>query len=106
LWGVTYKKDIDDLRESPALDVIEELIRREAKVDYHDPYISKLDYDGISLKSKPLTDSALSSADIVAIVTNHSRLDYAKIARKAKFIFDARNALKGYSVDAAKIVKL
>ncbi|HXY18957.1 MAG TPA: nucleotide sugar dehydrogenase [Gemmatimonadales bacterium] len=91
--GVAYKKDIDDLRESPALDVIRLLERMGAVVRYHDPYIPELHEDSVALKSVPLTPETVRSADCVVIVTDHSRLDYAMLAREAKALVDTRHVV-------------
>jgi len=89
--GVTYKKDIKDLRKSPPLDIIEILRLRQAEVSYHDPLIPYLKIGSIDLKSQPLSPSALKSCDCVIIATDHSSVDYALIRRHAPFIFDTRN---------------
>jgi UDP-N-acetyl-D-glucosamine dehydrogenase len=91
--GVAYKKDIDDIRESPALDVIRLLQRRGAVVSYHDPHVRQLKDDDIDLASTPLTAETLSAADCVVIVTDHSDVDYPLIARGARLVVDTRNAL-------------
>jgi len=91
--GVAYKKDIDDIRESPALDVIRLLKRRGAVVGYHDPHVRQLKDDDIDLASTPLTAETLSAADCVVIVTDHSDVDYPLIARSARLVVDTRNAL-------------
>jgi UDP-N-acetyl-D-glucosamine dehydrogenase len=91
--GVAYKKDIDDLRESPALDVIRLLHQQGAQVSYHDPFIPALDEDGEHLESVPLTPEAVSASDCVVIVTDHSHLDYAMIRQRAKAIVDTRNVI-------------
>lgn len=93
--GVTYKKDIKDLRKSPPLDIIEILRSRGAGVSYHDPLIPYLKIGGIDLKSKALTPSFLRSCDCVIIATDHSSADYSMIARHSRFIFDARNVYSG-----------
>jgi len=91
--GVAYKKDIDDVRESPALDVIRLLAQRGAVVSYHDPYVPTLRADGIDLQSAPLGADALAAADCAIIVTDHSSVDYGLVARHARAIVDTRNAL-------------
>jgi len=93
--GVAYKKNIDDIRESPALDVIRLLRRHGALVEYHDPHVPKLKDDDLELKSVPLTPEALSGADCVLIVTDHSDVDYVLVARHARLVVDTRNALAG-----------
>ena len=91
--GVAYKKDIDDIRESPALDVIRLLEQRGAVVSFHDPHVARLHEDGVELTSVPLSAEALRAADCVVIVTDHSSIDYGLIAREAKLVVDTRHAL-------------
>ena len=91
--GVAYKKDIDDVRESPALDVIRLLEQRGAVVRYHDPHVPQLTDDDVELQSVPLTAETLGGADCVVIVTDHSAVDYELVARRAKVVVDTRNAL-------------
>ena len=93
--GVAYKKNIDDIRESPALDVIRLLRRHGAIVEYHDPHVPKLKDDDLELKSVPLTPEVLSGTDCVLIVTDHSDVDYVLVARHARLVVDTRNALAG-----------
>ncbi len=91
--GVAYKKDIDDVRESPALDVIRLLIQRGARVRYHDPHVPALRADGVDLRSTPLSADSLHTADCVIIVTDHSAVDYGLVARSAVAVVDTRHAL-------------
>jgi len=91
--GVAYKKDIDDLRESPALDIIRLLEERGAEVSYHDPYVKEFIEDGHTRRSVPLTAETLRAADAAMIVTDHTGLDYGLIRREAKAVTDTRNAL-------------
>jgi UDP-N-acetyl-D-glucosamine dehydrogenase len=91
--GVAYKKDIDDVRESPALDVIRLLARRGARVLYHDPHVPRLREDAVDLASVPLTAETLAAADCTIIVTDHTRVDYALVQRHARLVVDTRNAL-------------
>ena len=94
ILGVAYKRNIDDMRESPALDIILLLERLGARVTYSDPFVPKLALDGVSLTAEdPLAASA--EADCVVVVTDHSSFDYATIAKQSKLIVDTRNALKG-----------
>ncbi len=101
--GVAYKRNIDDMRESPALDVILLLQKRGAKITYSDPYVPQLRLDGISLKSEPLTATA-AKADCVVIVTDHTDFDYQSLLDSSKLIVDTRNAMKKF--DSEKIVRL
>lgn len=91
--GVAYKKDVDDIRESPALDIIRLLQRLGAVVQYHDPFIPELREDGMALASTPLTVAAVRAADCVVIVTDHSALDYAMLAKEARALVDTRHAI-------------
>jgi UDP-N-acetyl-D-glucosamine dehydrogenase len=106
ILGAAYKKDIDDLRESPALDVMVNLIKRHADVRYHDPYVSQLRLNGGTFQSVPLTAEALTQADCVVVITDHSIFDWPMISQHARLIVDTRNALKGISTGAARVVKL
>ena len=96
--GIAYKRDIDDIRESPALDVMAVLAQRGGRVSYHDPHAPHLaarDWPGHEdLQSVPLTDAALADADCVVIVTDHNAFDYARIVSQAKLVVDTRNAIK------------
>jgi UDP-N-acetyl-D-glucosamine dehydrogenase len=101
--GVAYKRNIDDMRESPALDVILLLEKRGAKITYSDPYVPELKLDGVSMKSQALAESA-AKADCVVIITDHTDFDYKELLASAKLIVDTRNAMKKF--DSAKIVRL
>jgi UDP-N-acetyl-D-glucosamine dehydrogenase len=102
--GVSYKRDIDDVRESPALDVIRLLANRGAEVGYNDPYVPEIRMDGGTLlRSEPLLP-AVRAADLVVIVTNHSEYPYAEVVAAAAQVVDTRNATKG--IVSEKIVKL
>ena len=92
--GVAYKKDIDDLRESPALDIIKLLEQQGATVAYHDPYVPEFEEDGHRHASVPLTANTLARADCVVIVTDHSSVDYELVRRQGRIIVDTRNALR------------
>jgi UDP-N-acetyl-D-glucosamine dehydrogenase len=102
VMGVSYKRDIDDMRESPALDVMMLLQRRGGIVSYCDPYVPSLKLDDLNLESEPLESAA--DADCVVIVTDHRAFDYRLLLEKAPLIVDSRNALKG--VVSEKIVRL
>ncbi|HUK43100.1 MAG TPA: nucleotide sugar dehydrogenase [Candidatus Bathyarchaeia archaeon] len=101
--GVAYKRNIDDMRESPALDIILLLKKLGATLSYSDPYVPQLKLDGVSLKSEPLETSA-AAADCVVIVTDHSDFDYRSLLSSARLIVDTRNAMKAFSSE--KIVRL
>jgi UDP-N-acetyl-D-glucosamine dehydrogenase len=101
ILGVAYKQDIDDMRESPALDIIQLLERRGAKLTYSDPHVPHVRFDGLELCSD---EAAMAKADCVVIVTAHSGFDYKALVGIAPLIVDTRNALKGIVSD--KIVRL
>jgi len=92
--GAAYKKDVEDIRESPALKLIQLLREKGARVSYNDPYIAKIQIDKGPLTSVELTEERLSEADCVVIATDHSHYDYQHIADKASLIFDTRGATK------------
>jgi UDP-N-acetyl-D-glucosamine dehydrogenase len=91
--GVAYKGDVGDLRESPALKLIELLSERGAAIAYHDPHVPSLTDHGFDLESRDLTDDALSSADAVCVVTAHTSIDYDRVADLAQLVVDFRNAV-------------
>ena len=97
--GVAYKKDINDIRESPALEILDLLARKGARVSYHDPYCPEIRDDGNTPagavgRSVPLTEEALRDADAVMIVTDHSSIDYQWVCRAARVLIDTRNACR------------
>lgn len=103
--GAAYKQDIDDVRESPALKVMDLLVRHGARLKYNDPYVPGFTYKGRSYESAPLTAENLESADLVIITTMHSSYDYDFIEKHSKFIFDTKNAMKNVK-NRAKIETL
>jgi UDP-N-acetyl-D-glucosamine dehydrogenase len=104
--GVTYKRDVNDIRESPALEIIEMLARKGAQVSYADPFIPQLALDGHKLTAVEPTREAVSAADCVLILTDHSLFDYALIAECAPLVVDTRNALKQRRQSRSSIVTL
>jgi UDP-N-acetyl-D-glucosamine dehydrogenase len=115
LLGVAYKKDVNDVRESPALSIIDRLRAKGANVRYHDPFVSEVRFDdahtdvaGEPLNSVPLTNEELQSADCVIIVTDHSEIDYKRVCSLAPLIVDTRNALNGdlRRESSARIIRL
>ena len=98
VFGVAYKRDVNDMRESPALDIMELLTRRGAVVSYSDPYIPVLEHGTLHLKSVP-EDKAADGADCALIITDHKVFDYARIAKNFPLVVDTRNALKGVPGD-------
>jgi UDP-N-acetyl-D-glucosamine dehydrogenase len=108
ILGLAYKKDIDDLRESPSIELIELLQKKGAKVDYNDPYIPKTHKQrqhNLKMTSKKLTAKTLSSYDVVLISTDHSDYDYHWIVKNAKLVVDARNATSVVASAGKKVVK-
>ena len=104
--GVAYKKDISDVRESPALDVIKLLQDRGAEVMYNDPHAPVIHLDGGTLRSRELTDALLEGSDCVVIVTNHSAYDYPRIVEKAPALVDTRNATRGLRPPRGRIHRI
>lgn len=106
--GLAYKKDVDDLRESPSIVLIEELKRRGAKVEYNDPYIptthKQREHD-LRMKSVAVTAASLRKYDVVVIATDHTVYDYGMIVRHSRAVVDTRNATSGVRVGREKIVK-
>ena len=106
--GVAYKRDISDVRESPALDIIELLESRGAVVSYHDPYVPTLhpkNGNGPALESVPLDEARLAGADCVVIVTDHRVVDWDAVAKHAALVMDTRNALRSHPGNA-RVVRL
>lgn len=104
--GAAYKPDIDDVRESPALDVIGLLQQRKCEVSYHDPYIAHIEHEDWALDSVPDLMKAVKAADCVVIVTNHSAYDYPAILEQANLLVDTRNALGAAGRDDPKVTRL
>ena len=106
--GVAYKPDIDDVRESPALDVIALMKKKGAVVMYHDPYIPQIrhELEGWKMDSVPDLMDCVRDADAVVIVTNHKTYDYSEILAEARFIFDSRNALGALAKQHPRVVRL
>lgn len=94
LIGLTYKKDVSDVRESPALDIMRLLEKGGAQVDYSDPYVSQLSVDDVVKKSVSLEPATIQEYDLLVMVTDHSDFDYAMIQKSAQLIFDARNVFR------------
>ena len=107
LLGVSYKRNVGDVRESPALDIIAILMARKAVVLYNDEYVPALTLGKLGntkLYSQPVSSGLLQAADCVVIVTDHSYYDVPEIVREARFIVDTRNMARGF--DDEKIVRL
>lgn len=103
VMGVAYKRNIDDVRESPALDVMHVLRSRGAEVSYSDPYVPRMELGGEVMESVELLDG-VGEADCVVIITDHSEFPYGEVVERAAMVVDTRNALKGVVSD--KIVRL
>jgi UDP-N-acetyl-D-glucosamine dehydrogenase len=107
ILGVTYKADVNDVRESPALEIIEMLAHKGAQVSYADPFTPQLNGEGgRKLVAVEITPEALAAADCVVILTSHSAFDYAMISDRARLVVDTRNALKGHRHSQARIITL
>ena len=106
MLGVAYKPNIDDMRESPALHVIKLLEQKGAVVKYHDPFVPQFDHDGMKMSGETDLMSAVKSADVVVVVTNHSAYDFKSILKEAKLIVDGRNALGAEGKNSDKVVRL
>lgn len=105
--GVSFKKEVDDIRNSPALKIMELLLQRGAlEVAYNDPYVKEVIINGITLASQELTDDLISQADCVIITTDHSVYDFTNIVKNAKLVIDTRNATKSVTRGREKIVRL
>jgi UDP-N-acetyl-D-glucosamine dehydrogenase len=104
--GVAYKPDIDDLRESPALDVIGLIQQKGAKVLYHDPFVAHLVEEGVVMECVPDLMEAVRTVDCVVIITNHSQYDYPAILEESRMIVDTRNALGSLGKNNSKVVRL
>lgn len=104
--GVTYKRDTADVRESPALDVIELLKAEGVEVSYHDPFVDQLEVNGHKVPAAELTPATLEAQDLVLVITDHSQIDYAAVVRHAQQVFDTRNATKKVEAGRGKIVRL
>ena len=94
ILGVAYKKDVADYRESAAIPIIWDLLRKGAEVIYNDPFIPEIEINGKTLNSKPLNKNLIKSADCIVILTNHSAYDYSMIVKEAKLLIDTRGVIK------------
>ena len=107
MLGISYKKDIPDWRESPAVKIMALLTQADAIVDYHDPFVPSFQDDQGSVRhSVPLTEKALGEADCVLITTDHSQTDWRLVVRKAKIVIDTRNATKNVADNRNNIILL
>jgi UDP-N-acetyl-D-glucosamine dehydrogenase len=106
ILGVAYKKDVGDMRESPALDVIKLLAEKGAAITFHDPHVRECTVEGVTYKNTDLSDEALAGADLVVILTDHSSIDYEALVARTHRVFDTRNATAAVSANREKITKL
>jgi len=106
ILGVAYKRDVTDVRESPAIEIVQHLLGRGARVSYHDPFVPSFRANGGLLRSVPLTPAVLRSADCVVIVTDHQAVDSRRVVKHARLILDTRNALRNLSRPSSKISRL
>src|SRR5690606_28188743 len=104
--GVAYKRDVGDVRESPALHIIENLIKHGVSVDYADPFVPAIDIAGNQLEAVTVADDMLQSYDCVLILTDHSSIDYHAIVRSASLILDTRGATRGLPVQENQVLTL
>ncbi|MCM8774814.1 MAG: nucleotide sugar dehydrogenase [Candidatus Omnitrophica bacterium] len=102
--GITYKRDVEDTRESPALEILSELKALGAEISYHDPMVPEIRHEGIHLISQPLTAAFLKKQDLVILVTDHSTVNYKRVLAASRLIFDTRNKLSKFK--SSKIVRL
>jgi UDP-N-acetyl-D-glucosamine dehydrogenase len=109
ILGVAYKRDINDVRESPALGIVNQLMHKGGILSYHDPFVPEMSLDGRgSLSTVELTDEVLSNCDCAVIVTDHSDVDYTQVLKLAPLVIDTRNVTRklGMTEHEAKIVRL
>jgi UDP-N-acetyl-D-glucosamine dehydrogenase len=97
--GVAYKRDVDDVRESPAIDVMTLLLAKGAEVSFADPFVSKISLGDRKLQAIEATPSVVAAADVVLMLTDHTAFDRQAIAKHASLIVDTRNAFKGIVSD-------
>jgi UDP-N-acetyl-D-glucosamine dehydrogenase len=105
ILGVTYKRDIDDTRESPALPIIEQLLELEGNISYNDPYVPELEYNGIKLTGVELSPELLSEQDLVVVTTDHQCYDWDFVVEHSRLILDTRNGV-GDAANPSKVVRL
>ncbi|MEB3884963.1 nucleotide sugar dehydrogenase [Lyngbya sp. CCY1209] len=104
--GAAYKKDLGDWRESPAVEVIEFLLKDGVEVVYHDPYVADLPVGGHELSSVDLTDETIADADLVLIATDHTRIDYVNLVEKARAVLDTRGVTRHLDCNQEKVILL
>lgn len=103
ILGVAYKSDIDDVRESPALDIMKLLEQKGAQIHFSDPYVRSINWNGTTMESEPLRQELLQTMDAVMIVSGHKGIDYESVQRNAKLVVDTRNVIKGNFKNVLKL---
>lgn len=106
LLGVAYKRDLADIRESPAIELMRLLLRDGVQLAYHDPFVPKLGEPDFQLESQPLSEKLLAEADLVVITTDHSSVDYNFVVANAKHVLDTRNATRTVAVERSNVTLL
>ncbi len=106
ILGAAYKKDVGDMRESPALDVIRILAAKGAQVSYSDPHVKEMEVDGIPYKHVDLDEKTLGGCDIAVVLTDHTAFDYEMIVQQAGRVFDTRNATREVAPESGNVTKL
>ena len=106
ILGVAYKADVGDVRESPAIEIIQEFLLIAKDVQYNDPYVDVLEFDGVPFQSTALEKDFLSTRDVVVVITDHSDYDYKEIMESSNLIVDTRNAIKPFLGTQCVVVKL
>ncbi len=104
--GITYKKDLADGRESPAVDIMKFLLKDQVQLSYHDPYISEITLKGLRFTSVDLTEDAIASADLVLIATDHSSIDYEWLVQHSRAVLDTRGATRHIQGDLSNVTLL
>jgi UDP-N-acetyl-D-glucosamine dehydrogenase len=102
---VTYKKDVNDIRDSKAVEIFTQLMQRGIDVRYHDPFVSKIEIKNKTIVSTPLTPKVLDEMDCIVILTDHSNMPLEMILEHSSLVFDTRNAVRGKN-GKAKVIKL
>jgi UDP-N-acetyl-D-glucosamine dehydrogenase len=106
VMGAAYKKDLGDWRESPAIHIMENLLRDDVNLDYHDPFVSSITVQGKELKSIDLNAENVAQYDLVIIATDHSDIDYVQLVQQSQAVLDTRGITRKMDVDASKVTLL
>jgi UDP-N-acetyl-D-glucosamine dehydrogenase len=100
---VTYKADVDDVRESPAMAVLERLAAGGARIAYHDPLVDRIQLGGRTYRSTPLSSNVLGVQDCVVVLTAHSGIDFEQVVRRSSLVFDARGVTRGRRANVVRL---